>query len=97
MHHRAIEAELQRQAASKSMDKKEKAEHDARVSELGNLEKNYEDPGPVFDCVLWFDGKVPTSASASSLLTALTLEQNWNAVVDTKEHGDLTRALMPII
>lgn len=35
----------------------EKAELEARVEVLKDLNKNYEDPGILLDCVVYFDGK----------------------------------------
>jgi tripeptidyl-peptidase-2 len=39
------------------LDESEKSELEARVESLKNLDKNYEDPGVLLDCVLFFDGK----------------------------------------
>lgn len=49
----------------------EKAELEARIEGLKDLQKNYEDPGIILDCVVFFDG------------------QDWRAVIDVNESGDL--------
>jgi tripeptidyl-peptidase-2 len=35
----------------------EKTELEARVESLKDLDKSYEDPGVILDCVVFFDGK----------------------------------------
>lgn len=35
----------------------EKTELEARIEGLKDLDKNYEDPGVILDCVVFFDGK----------------------------------------
>ncbi len=37
--------------------KKQREELDARLKALGELQEKYEDPGPIFDCVVWHDGQ----------------------------------------
>ena len=37
---------------------KEREELDARLEQLGRLHDEYDDPGPVFDCVVFHDGEV---------------------------------------
>jgi tripeptidyl-peptidase-2 len=39
------------------VDESEKAELEARIEGLKDLDKNYEDPGAILDCVVFFDGK----------------------------------------
>lgn len=38
-------------------DESEKTELEARIEGLKDLNKNYEDPGVILDCVVFFDGK----------------------------------------
>jgi hypothetical protein len=53
VEHRLLEAELHRQLASK-LEKKDKTEIETRLAELLSLEKSFEDPGPIYDCVSYF-------------------------------------------
>ncbi|KAI9279744.1 hypothetical protein BY458DRAFT_501519 [Sporodiniella umbellata] len=39
------------------LDEEEKSELEARIESLKDLDKNYEDPGVILDCVVFFDGK----------------------------------------
>jgi tripeptidyl-peptidase-2 len=39
------------------VDEAEKTELEARVEILKDMKKNYEDPGILLDCVVYFDGK----------------------------------------
>ena len=39
-------------------EKVDKEELQARVDLLNKLDKSYSDCGPVFDCVVFYDGKV---------------------------------------
>lgn len=39
------------------VDAAEKTELEARVEILKDMKKNYEDPGILLDCVVYFDGK----------------------------------------
>lgn len=41
----------------KSDDDAEKTELEARIEGLKELDKNYEDPGVILDCVVFHDGK----------------------------------------
>ncbi len=38
--------------------KKERDELETRLAQLGELQEKYEDPGPIFDCLVWNDGSV---------------------------------------
>ncbi|CEJ03744.1 hypothetical protein RMCBS344292_17722 [Rhizopus microsporus] len=42
---------------TEKVDEAEKTELEARIEALKELDKNYEDPGPILDCVVFFDGK----------------------------------------
>jgi tripeptidyl-peptidase-2 len=42
---------------NEKVDEAEKLDLEARVEALKELDKNYEDPGLVYDCVVYFDGK----------------------------------------
>ncbi|KAG4304796.1 hypothetical protein PORY_001849 [Pneumocystis oryctolagi] len=49
-----------------------KLDLEAQYDSLKKMMTNYEDPGPIYDCLVWHDG------------------ENWRAVIDTNEDGDLT-------
>lgn len=38
--------------------KKEREELETRLAQLNELQEKYDDPGPIFDCVVWNDGAV---------------------------------------
>ncbi|CEG66665.1 hypothetical protein RMATCC62417_03204 [Rhizopus microsporus] len=42
---------------TEKVDEAEKTELESRIEALKELDKNYEDPGPILDCVVFFDGK----------------------------------------
>lgn len=50
-------AEFNKKPQDEKTDDTEKAELEARVEILKDLNKNYEDPGILLDCVVYFDGK----------------------------------------
>ncbi|CEP17397.1 hypothetical protein [Parasitella parasitica] len=50
-------ADFEKKAQDKKTDEAEKSELEARVEVLKEMKKNYEDPGILLDCVVYFDGK----------------------------------------
>lgn len=50
-------AEFNKKPQDDKINEAEKAELEARVEMLKDLNKNYEDPGILLDCVVYFDGK----------------------------------------
>ncbi|CAN0305567.1 unnamed protein product, partial [Phaeothamnion confervicola] len=52
-----------------------------RVAQLSECDKEMDEPGPIFDCVVWNDGGGDGDAPAT-----------WYAAVDTSETGDLSEA-----
>ncbi len=67
--------------------KKEREELDARVKQLAALQKSYNDPGPVFDCVVFHDGMVWRAVvdtdedgdlDDEKLMTNYRLEGQWS-------------------
>lgn len=51
------QAELAEYIKMAKVDDAKKADLEARVQLLKDFDKHYEDPGLLFDCVVYFDGK----------------------------------------
>jgi tripeptidyl-peptidase-2 len=74
--------------------KKLKADVEQRLAELRNMSKSYEDFGPVFDCVVFFDGKnwrsaIDTTQSGDLRFAKLLTDYPVENQFDTFSHDDL--------
>jgi tripeptidyl-peptidase-2 len=74
--------------ASPSKDqKKEREEIETRLEQLKSLQEHFEDPGPIFDCVVFHDGQVWRAVldtnengdlAEEKLMTNYRLEHQWS-------------------